>query len=201
MNAMLEFLGTAIMGRTLYTDELEYSLEGGALLGVYADQMTFSNLLSSPTGFRFDLFVVSRERLYESGADGGKGALRKDFSGPSHFRYELARRRSTGAITGFARFVSAAMDAVPAEAMASVVEDMRLDANGVSWREREMLYRDQPGPDQSWRPVAFEAECRLFSENGKARYEYNGVCLDIDPKDWSRRPSEAVYPRFLSKEE
>lgn len=200
MQTIVEYLRTNIMGRTLYTDELEYALENGALLGVYSDQMTFSNLSASPTGMQFDLFVVSRERLFESGADGGRGTLRKDFSGASHFRYELARRRSSGAITGFMHFVSSSLDAVPAEAMASVVRDIRLDGTVLSWQEKEMLYRDQPGPEQSWRAVAFEADCRFFVENGKARYEYSGVCLDVDTDDWSRRPSQAALPKFLSKE-
>lgn len=200
MRSITDFLHERIMGRTLYTDELIYSLENGALEGVYADQMTFSNLLHSPTGLRFDLFVVSRERLYETDGNGGRAGLRKDFSAASLFHYELARRRSTGAITGFMRFVSSSLSAVPAEAMASSVLDFRLEDDAVLWSEKEIIYRDQPGPGDTHRPVAFEARCRLFTEGDKARYEYDGVCLDVNPADHSRTPSASAIPKFLSRE-
>ena len=131
---------------------------------------------------------------------GERSGLRKDFTSVSHFHYQLAKRRSTGAVTGFMRFVSSSMDAVPAEAMASIVYGLRLEEGELRWEEREMLYRDQPSADGKYLPVTFEARCRLFCENGKARYEYDGVCLDVDPADLSRRPSRAVFPKFLSRE-
>lgn len=195
-----DFLRDAILGRTLYTDELSYALEGGAIEGVYSDQMTFSNMLASPFGLHFDLFVVSNEKQYVVDKDKRRRELRKDFSGASLFRYELARRKSSGQITGFMRFVSSSLADVPAEAMASSVTRLVFANGELSWREREILYRDQPAADGGHKPVAFEASCRLFLEGGKARYEYAGVCLDVDPDTLERRPSDAVYPQFLAKE-
>ena len=199
MQDIVAYLQTNIIGRTLYTAELQYGLEGGAIEGVYSDQMTFSNLTYSATGVQFDLLVVSRERLYEM-ENGRQKALRKDFSSVSHFRYELARRLSTGGITGFMRFVAASLYPVPAEAMASAVFDCILKENELSWKEREMLYRDQPASGGGHLPVTFEAKCRFFLEDGKARYEYDGVCLDVDPHDLSRTPSAATYPKFVARE-
>lgn len=201
MRKIVAFLRDRIMGRTLHTDELTYSLEDGALEGVYSDQMTFSNLLHSESGLRFDLFVVSRERLYAKDAGGERGELRKDFSGASLFHYELARRASTGQVTGFMRYVSSSLPGpVPAEAVASTVLGVTLKKDQLSWREREILYRDQPAAGGGHRPVAFEAGCRFFEEDGKARYEYDGVCMDVNPKNFSRIPSTSVYPRFLARE-
>ena len=200
MDDIVDFLRGNIMGKTLHTDELTYSLENGALEGVYSDQMSFANLLASPTGMRFDLFVVSRERIYEMDESGGRSRLRKDFSGASHFHYELARRKSGREVTGFMRFVAASLDDVPAEAMASAVTRMRLDGAVLSWEEKEVVYRDQPSSGDAHRPVVFEAGCRFYLEDGKARYEYDGVCFDVDLTDYSRRPSGSVLPKFIARE-
>ena len=202
MESITAFLRRHVMGKTLYTDTLSYSLENGAIEGVYADQMSFTNLTTSPTGFQFDLFVVSREKLYLVNPDASRGALRKDFSCASHFRYHLAKRKSTGKVIGLMRYVSASADDIPAEAMASSVETLVLhaDGNALSWREKEIGYRDQPGTGGTHRSVAFEANCRFFLENDLVAYEYDGVCLDVNPDDFTRTPSQSALPKFISRE-
>lgn len=200
MERLRAFLVDNVLGRSLYTDELTYYLENGKIEGVYSDRMTFSNLLDSGTGVKFDLFVDSHELLYEIDADKNRLALRKDFSSSSVFRYELAKRRGSGLITGFMRFVTSSLQHVPAEAMASTVLDIQVTPDGIAWKEKEMLYRDQPGTGDEYRSVAFEANCRLFLEQAKARYEYDGVCMDVDPKTFARTPSDAIIPKFVAKE-
>lgn len=200
MEDILDFLRNNVMGKTLYTDELTYALEGGKLEGVYADQMSFTNLTASPTGMQFDLFVVSREKIYEVAGGDRQASLRKDFSGASHFRYELARRKSTGNLIGFMRYVAASFDSVPAEAMASSVTGVRLGNGRLSWQEKEVVYRDQPSSGDAFRPVAFEAECAFYLEDGKVRYEYSGICMDVRPDSLERTPSDSVIPKFVAKE-
>ncbi|MCC2847407.1 MULTISPECIES: hypothetical protein [Clostridium] len=53
------------------------------------------------------------------GADGQREKLRKDFSAVSLFRFELAKRRSTDAVTGSFRLISASGKQVAAEAVVS----------------------------------------------------------------------------------
>lgn len=194
------FLDGSVMGRRLVTAPLSYKLENGKLEGLYSDQMTFSGLARTRRGLYFDLTVVASEKVYALDADGGRGELRQDFDNSAVFSYELALRRSTGELTGFMRFAASSMESPPAEAMASLVWQMRFEAGQLRWQEKEILYRDMPAADGSHRPAAFEARCRLFLENGKARYEYDGACLDVNPEDWSRSPSDAVIPRFLATE-
>ncbi|MCD8349817.1 MAG: hypothetical protein LUC93_04315 [Planctomycetaceae bacterium] len=199
MRDIAAFLQSTIMGKTLYTAPLVYSLENGRLEGDYRDQMSFTNLLLSSTGMRFDLLVVSRERIFHM-ENGQRAELRKDFSGASHFRYELAKRKSTGRITGSMRYIAASFDDVPAEGMTSAVLNMRLEDGEVRWSEKESIYRDQPSADGGYKPVAFEAECRMFVENGRAAYAYNGRCLDVDPDTLARTPSDSVLPAFVARE-
>lgn len=200
MQTLVEYLRRNIMGRPMYTGELVYSLEDGALEGVYSDQMTFSGLESSSGGMKFDLFVASREKIHEMDADGKRGSLRKDFSGLSHFRYELALRKSSGEITGHMRYVGGTLNPAPAEAMASAVTGFRFKGGEVRWQEQEMIYRDQPGPGGALRPVAFVADCRFYFEEDRLCYEYDGVCMDVDPKTGLRTTSTAAFPKFVAKE-
>ena len=93
MKEIIDFLEANVNGKTLYTKELVYQLEEGVLEGVYADQISFSNLKYSQSGFQFDMFIVSNEKIWLVGKDGQREALRKDFSGVSLFRFELAKRK------------------------------------------------------------------------------------------------------------
>lgn len=107
MKDIIDFLETNVNGKTLHTKELVYELEGGALQGVYSDQISFSNLKYSPSGFQLDMFIVSNEKIWFPGKEKQRETLRKDFSSVSLFRFELAKRKSTGDITGLFRFISA----------------------------------------------------------------------------------------------
>ena len=43
MEKIIKFIEENVDGKTLYTKELIYELENGALQGVYSDQISFSN--------------------------------------------------------------------------------------------------------------------------------------------------------------
>lgn len=199
MQAIVEFLETRVNGKTLETGELVYELENGALQGVYADQIAFSNLKYSQSGFQLDMFIVSNEKVWVV-KDGRRDTLRKDFSSVSLFRYELAKRRSTGNITGFFRFVSASGKAVAAEAIVSGIYDVQLDDGVLKLREDQALYRDQPVLDGRFKPVAFSSDHRFFIADGRLHYEYDGKSFDVDTATMRRRTSADSFPPFVSVE-
>ena len=58
MEKIIKFIEENVDGKTLYTKELIYELENGALQGVYSDQISFSNLKYSQSGFQLDMFIV-----------------------------------------------------------------------------------------------------------------------------------------------
>lgn len=200
MNDIISFLENNVDGKTLQTKELVYELEGGALQGVYSDQMSFSNLKYSQSGFQLDMFIVSNEKIWEMGKTGQHEKMRKDFSSVSLFRYELARRRSTGEITGFFRFVSASGKAVPAEAIVSGIYDVRLEGNALRLKEDQVLYRDQPVREEGFKAVAFQAVHRFFVEEGKLHYAYDGRSFDMDTATMKRNTSSDSFPPFVSIE-
>ena len=197
---IIEFLEENVDGKTLFTKELIYKLENGALQGVYSDQISFSNLKYSQSGFQLDMFIVSNEKIWLMGADGQREELRKDFSGVSLFRFELAERKSTNAMTGSFRLISASGKNVAAEAVISGIYDIRLEDNVLKLMEDQALYRDQPVQGGRFKPVAFQSEHRFYCEDGKLHYEYDGRSFDVDAKTMQRSDSCDAFPPFISIE-
>ena len=201
MKEIIDFLEANVNGKTLYTKELVYQLEEGVLEGVYADQISFSNLKYSQSGFQFDMFIVSNEKIWLVGKDGQREALRKDFSGVSLFRFELAKRKSTDDLSGAFRFLSASGKDVAAEAIVSGIYDVCLQDGVLKLSEDQALYRDQPIQDGRFKPVAFQAEHRFFVKDKKLHYEYYGRSFDVDAKTMQRSDSSDTFPPFLSVEQ
>ena len=150
MKKIIDFIEENVNGRTLFTKELVYKLEDGALEGVYSDQISFSNLKYSQSGFQLDMFIVANEKIWLMGADGQREELRKDFSAVSLFRFELAKRKSTDTMTGCFRMISASGRNVAAEAVVSGIYDICLENNVLKFSEDQVLYRDQPIQDGQW---------------------------------------------------
>lgn len=200
MKEIIHFIEANVNGKTLFTNELVYELENGALQGVYSDQISFSNLKYSQSGFQLDMFIISNEKIWLMEEEGQRGELRKDFSAVSLFRFELAERKSTNGITGYFRFISASGKNVAAEAIVSGIYDVRLENNVLKLSEDQVLYRDQPIQGERFKPVAFQSEHRFYSKDGKLHYEYDGKCFDVDAKTMQRNGSPDTFPPFISIE-
>lgn len=126
--------------------------------------------------------------------------LRKDFSSVSLFRFELAKRKSTGDITGFFRFISASGKEVAAEAIISGIYDVRIDGDALKLKEEQALYRDQPIQDDRFKAVAFQSDHKFFMRDGKLHYEYDGRSFDVDTAVMKRLDSADSFPPFISIE-
>lgn len=200
MKNIINFLETYVNGKTLYTKELVYDIENGSLQGVYSDQISFSNLKYSQSGFQLDMFIVSNEKIWILGKDKQYESLRKDFSSVALFRFELAQRKSSGNITGFFRFVSASGKEVAAEAIVSGIYDVKLENNVLKLKEDQVLYRDQPIQGEGFKPVAFQSDHRFFIKDEKLHYEYDGKSFDVDTITLQRNASKDNFPPFISIE-
>ena len=200
MKEIIDFMEENVDGRTLFTKELVYELENGALQGIYSDQISFSNLKYSQSGFQIDMFIVSNEKIWLIGKEGQRDKLRKDFSSVSMFRFELAMRKSTNAVTGCFRFISASGKNVAAEAIVSGIYDVRIENGVLKLSEDQALYRDQPIQGERFKPIAFQSEHRFYCEVGKLHYEYDGRSFDVDAKTMQRSDSCDAFPPFISIE-
>ncbi len=200
MDKISDFLSSKVIGKTMVTDELKYSLEDGKLEGVYSDNIVFGNLVKSEYGVTFDMFIVSKEQVYKLGENRQHIGVNAQYSGVSVFRYELAKRKSTGTVTGTLRLLTTTVKNQSAQAIVWGVLDFALEGNELRWRERQLLYRDQMISGGKYHPVAFDAENRFYFEGEKLRFEYNGTCYDVEPSSLSKSASGDIFPKFLAKE-
>lgn len=200
MKDIINFLESNVNGKTLFTKELVYELENSTLQGIYSDQISFSNLKYSQSGFQLDMFIVSDEKIWFLGKDKQREVLRKDFSGVSLFRFELAKRKSTGKITGLFRFISASGREVAAEAIVSGIYDIQFDNGVLKFKENQALYRDQLMKDGCFKSIAFQSDHRFFIKDGKLNYEYDGRSFDVDTETMQQKASADNFPAFISVE-
>ncbi len=200
MDKISDFLSSKVVGKTLVTDELKYSIENSKLEGVYSDNIVFGNLVKSDFGVNFDMFIVSKETVYKLDENKKRMGVSGEFGGVSVFRYELASRKSTDTVTGTLRLVTTSVKNQTAQAIVWGVLDFVLEGNELRWRERQLLYRDQMISGGKSHPVAFDAENRFYFEGEKLRFEYNGTCYDVEPTSLSKNASRDTFPKFLAKE-
>lgn len=196
---IIKFLKENIIGKTLFTGAV-YKLENGNLEGVYNDKMTFSNLVTTGNGFKFDMTTVTQELVYNLDDKGARTTIAKDYTGTSVFCYELAMRKSTKQITGYMRCVSTTVQDSTMEAVVCGIFDVTFDGKELKWQENQLLYRDNPAGEGKYKSVAFDAKVRFYVNNGKIVFEYLPILWDVDPATLEKRLSKGDYPPYLSKE-
>ncbi len=201
MKDIIKFLKEKVISKNLITDELIYELEDGKLEGVYSDQITFSNLTENTWGFNFDMFIISNEKVYELDSNKKRIKIHTDFSGVSVFRFELAKRDSTNEVTGFFRLITANQFNQKAQAIVSAIYNVKLEDNKLSWKEEQVLYRDQPTTDKNiFNSVAFDSDSSFYYEDGKLVFDYKGICFDVNTKTLEKEKSNSIYPSFIARE-
>lgn len=69
---IIHFLEKNLIGKILFTDKVTYTLGNGKLEGIYNDQMTFSNLVKTENGFKFNMTTLTHELIYNLDEEGAK---------------------------------------------------------------------------------------------------------------------------------
>lgn len=200
MKEIIDFMEENVDGRTLFTKELVYELENGALQGIYSDQISFSNLKYSQSGFQIDMFIVSNEKIWLIGKEGQRDKLRKDFSSVSMFRFELAMRKSTNAVTGCFRFISASGKNVPAEAVVSGIYDVRVENSVLKLSESQVLYRISRYRTGVISRLLFKRNIVFTARTENCIMNTMDGVLTWTPKTMQRRHSSDTFPPFISIE-
>lgn len=197
---LITYLKEKVLGKILRTDDVTYFLDEGKLKDVYSDQMMFSDLQFSENGLQFNMTTIAKEKVYHLNEMGECIGIKKDYTGTSVFRYELAKRKSTNEFTGYMRLISTTTVSPEMEAVVQGVYNVRMEGNELKWKEQQLLYRDMPSLEGSFRPVAFDAEARFYIEEGKLRFEYIPSYYDVNPESMERQLSADKFPFFVSKE-
>lgn len=200
MEKVIQFLKSNVIGKVLFTDDIVYKLDNGNLEGIYNDQMVFSNLVRTENGLKFSMTTVTHELIYNLDENGVRSTLVKDFTGTSVFCYELAMRKSTNKLTGYMHCVSTTVQGQTMEAIVCGIYDVALDAQGLSWKENQLLYRDNPVGEAKYKPVAFDSKARIYLDKGKVIFEYLPTLWDVNPNTLEKRLSKDDYPTYISTE-
>lgn len=187
MEKVIQFLKSNVIGKVLFTDDIVYKLDNGNLEGIYNDQMVFSNLVRTENGLKFSMTTVTHELIYNLDENGVRSTLVKDFTGTSVFCYELAMRKSTNKLTGYMHCVSTTVQGQTMEAIVCGIYDVALDAQGLSWKENQLLYRDNPVGEAKYKPVAFDSKARIYLDKGKVIFEYLPTLWDVNPNTLEKR--------------
>lgn len=199
-NKIFHFLENNLIGKKLVTDEVVYTLGNGKLEGIYNDQMIFSDLVKTENGFKFNMTTATHELIYNLDEKGVRTTLAKDYTGTSVFCYELAMRKSTNHLTGYMHCISTTVQNHTMEAVVCGIFDGIFDGKELSWRENQLLYRDNPIGEDKYKPVAFDSKVRIYLDNRKVVYEYLPVLWDVNPRTLEKRLSKDDYPPYISKE-
>lgn len=199
-NRIFHFLENNLIGKKLVTDEVVYTLGNGKLEGIYNDQMIFSDLVKTKNGFKFNMTTVTHELIYNLDEKGVRTTVAKDYTGTSVFCYELAVRKSTNQLTGYMYCVSTTVQDQTMEAVVCGIFDVIFNGKELSWRENQLLYRDNPIGEDKYKPVAFDSKVRIYFDNRKVVYEYLPVLWDVNPRTLEKRLSKDDYPPYISKE-
>ena len=197
---VIQFLEKNIIGKTLLTDEVVYKLENGNLEGVYNDKMTFSDLVKTENGFKFNMTTVTQELVYNLDEKGVRTNVAKDYAGTSVFSYELALRKSTNRLTGYMRCISTTVQDPTMEAVVYGIFDVNFNGKELKWQENQLLYRDTPIGEGKYKPVAFDSKIRFYLDKEKVVFEYLPTHWDIDPETLAKKMSKDDYPAYISRE-
>jgi len=197
---IVDFFTKNVIGRHLKTDDTVYQLEEGKIEGMYSDELFFSNLLTSSTGFCFDMTTITHEKIYYLDNNKKQMGVKKDFTGVSVFHYEFSLRKSTQELTGIMRLTSSTVLDHTMEAVVYGVYGCILKKKELVWKEQQLLYRDMPSIGNKFNPIAIDSKIRLYIENEKLRFEYSPVYYDVNTKTLGRWLSKDRYPIFVSKE-
>ena len=197
---IFHFLENNLIGKELVTDAVVYTLANGKLEGIYNDQMIFSNLVRTANGFKFNMTTITHELIYNLDKKGVRTTIAKDYTGTSVFCYELAVRKSTNQLTGYMHCVSTTVQDQTMEAVVCGIFDVIFNGKELSWRENQLLYRDNPIEEDKYKPVAFDSKVRIYLNEGKVVYEYLPTLWDVNPRTLEKRLSKDDYPPYISKE-
>ena len=197
---IIHFLEKSLIGKILFTDKVTYTLGNSKLEGIYNDQMTFSNLVKTENGFKFNMTTLTHELIYNLDEKGVRTTVAKDYTGTSVFCYELAVRKSTNQLTGYMYCVSTTVQDQTMEAVVCGIFDVIFNGKELSWRENQLLYRDNPIEEDKYKPVAFDSKVRIYLNEGKVVYEYLPKLWDVNPRTLEKRLSKDDYPPYISKE-
>ena len=86
------------------------------------------------------------------------------------------------------------------EAVVCGIFGVSFDGKELEWQEKQLLYRDSPIGEGTYKPVAFDSKVRFYQDKGKTIFEYLPTLWEVDPATLVKRLSNDSYPTYISRE-
>jgi hypothetical protein len=176
----LKFLRGHVIGKTVRTKETVFKYAGGKVEGVTSGSDSFTNLVETPDGFKFDVFSVNRLTNYDLDEAGKRVKPGRNEDAAYLSRYDLTQRKSTGRLVGTSRVVSSTHKTYTAGYTVAVL--LEVSDAGLRSREHTLFYEDFFEVKGRWKPGASETTLRFSLHKGKLRVQGENLQFDVDPK-------------------
>jgi hypothetical protein len=182
---VVRFLKDHVIGRTVAMLPMTAGTDPAWIEEVYEDQTSFSNLVETTNGFRFDLTMTTKLTRYRLDQTGKRKKPGRNYSVVQDCRYEVSERKSTGKLVGFRRLLSStAKDDSFSDAV--VLVRMRLQGGTLVVQETEVSYDDSVKAEGPSKVVTSDSETRYVIKDGKLEVHSGRTTFDVDPETLQR---------------
>jgi hypothetical protein len=176
----LKFLREHVVGKTVATPDTIIKYAGNKVEGVTSGTDSYTNLVETADGFKFDVVTVSKLTNYDLDKEGKRVKPGRNEDATFLTRYHLTERKSTGKLVGTARVMSSTHKTFTAGLTVAVL--MTVPKAGLQTKEHSLFYDDFFEAKGKWKPGASESTIRFYLDNGKLWVAAETLQFDVDPE-------------------
>jgi hypothetical protein len=197
---VLKFLKDHVVGRTVVTPKSIFKLDNDTMEAESEDQISYTNLMESASGFSFDVTTVAKVTRYDLDKTGKRKLPGRDLSGTEVYRYEIVERVSTKKLTGTGRLLSMTTKSPSRDGSAILFTGIKVADGKLYWNETLPGYLDLIAAGGKYKPGSWDATNSFFVVEGKLHAKAEYTVFEVDPDTLKRVPRKEKTATFLSKE-
>ncbi|HRW16484.1 hypothetical protein [Amaricoccus sp.] len=197
---VFEFLKENVVGRAVVAPPIITNTDRGRLESAFEEDVIYSNLCRTATGFSFDLTNLSRGTRYLPRSDGKEYVAEGTYNTVRVLRYEMALRRAADFLIGHARFLSSTNSHPDPMAGTAFLVRMWMEDDVLLVDERMSGFAEMVSADGGPRPVAIDGVYRYAVKDGILVVCYQQTTYEVDPHSLERKPTGERFPEQVSKE-
>jgi hypothetical protein len=194
----LKFLREHVVGKTVATQDTIIKYAGNKVEGVSSGTDSYTNLVETDDGFKFDVVTVSKLTNYDLDNEGKRVKPGRNEDATYLTRYHLTERKSTGKLVGTARVISSTHKTFTAGQTVAVL--MTVQKAGLQTKEHSLFYEDFFEAKGKWKAGASESTIRFFLEKDKLRVEGENLQFDVDPETLKKTRTADPPMKWKSKQ-
>ena len=192
------FLKTHVIGKTFNLPDAIFDYDDGKVEGVGSGTDSFTNLVETDDGFKFDVLSSSKLTNYDLDKAGNRILPGRKEDAIYLSRYELTTRRSTGKLVGTCRIVSSNHKTFTAGYTNAVL--WKIEEEGFRSREQSLFYEDFFAAKGKWKSGASESRFHFYVEDGKLCVDAENLQFDVNPETLEKTLSSIEPTRWSSRQ-